>query len=142
MKYEVIVSPENEEKIIIYVKDKTPLVEKIISLVEEDTQQFIGFSTDEAVILSPDEIECITVIGGKTTAITQRGDFVLKERLYLLEECLKDDFLRINKSSLANIKKIHSFSASFGGALMIRFKCGFCDYVSRRQCKYVKEKLK
>lgn len=142
MKYEVIVSPGNEEKIIIYTKDKNPLVEKIISLIEEDTQRFVGFSSDKAVILSPDEIECITVINGRTTAITQNGDFVLKERLYSLEECLKEDFLRINKSSLANIKKIHSFSASFGGALMIKFKCGFCDYVSRRQRKYVKEKLK
>ncbi|MBO5009716.1 MAG: LytTR family transcriptional regulator [Clostridia bacterium] len=142
MRYEIIISSEEEERVVIYAKENTPIIKKIISVIEDSDRRIIGYRGEESVLFSQSEIECITVIDGKTTIVTEYGNFVLRERLYSLEEKLNDDFIRINKSTLANLKKIHSFSASFGGALMIKFKCGFCDYVSRRQQKAVKERLK
>ena len=58
-----------------------------------------------------------------------------------LEEKLPLDFVKINQSCLANIKKIERFSASVGGSLKVIFKNGHTDYVSRRQLRTVKEKL-
>lgn len=142
MRCELVISSDEEERVVIYAKEHSPTISKIISLIEDDSHSLLGYAEDETVILYPDKIECITVLNGKTTAITQNGRFVLRERLYSLEEALGDSFIRINKSTLANIKSIYSFSASFGGTLMIKFKCGYCDYVSRRQLKTVKEKLK
>ncbi len=142
MKYELIVSENIDERVVIYARERTPEIEKIISLIEEKSCRIIGYTGEESVYISPEEIECITVIQGKTTAITKSGNYLLKERLYSLEEELGDGFVKINKSSLANIKNIHSFGVSFGGALMIKFKSGYRDYVSRRQQKTVKEKLK
>lgn len=142
MKYEIIISSDEEERVVIYTKEASPTVEKIISVILDSEQRIVGYRGEESVILLSDEIECITVISGKITAITKNGNYVIKDRLYSLEKALGNDFVRINKSTLANIKKIHSFGASFGGTLMIKFKCGYKDYVSRRQHKTVKERLK
>lgn len=142
MRYELVISPCEEERVVIYARERTEIIESIISLINNETSRIIGYSENEAVVLSRDEIECITVLDGKPTAITERGRYVLRERLYSMEEYLGADFVRINKSTIANLKKLHSFSASFGGALMLKFNCGYCDYVSRRQNKAVKEKLK
>ena len=65
-----------------------------------------------------------------------------KKRLYKIEEMLEDDdFIKINQSCIVNIKMIESFDASIGGALMIKLKNGYRDYISRRQIKAVKERL-
>ena len=42
---------------------------------------------------------------------------------------------------LANFNRIDHFKASIGGALLIIFKSGYKDYVSRRRLKLVKERL-
>ena len=58
-----------------------------------------------------------------------------------LEESLPDNFLKINKSCIANIDKIKSFDATITGTLAVNFKNGYRDYVSRRRMKSVKERL-
>ena len=74
-------------------------------------------------------------------ALTEKGKYRLKSRLYQLEKNLNDNFVKINQSCIANIKKIEKFKASVGGALMVIFKNGYEDYVSRRNLKNVKERL-
>jgi len=67
--------------------------------------------------------------------------FRLNHRLYQLEERLGTRFLKINQSCLANIQQIQRFDASLAGALLVIFKNGYRDYVSRRQLKTVKERM-
>ena len=78
---------------------------------------------------------------GKTYAVTEKGKYLLKLRLYQLEERLGEDFLKINQSCIVNVDMIESFKTSLGGSLMVTLKGGFRDYVSRRQLKTVKEKI-
>ena len=52
-----------------------------------------------------------------------------------------DNFIKINKSCIANLKKIKRFDASFGGAMQVTFKNGHTDFVSRRNLKNVKERM-
>ena len=68
-------------------------------------------------------------------------EYLLKERLYSLEEKLPETFVRINQSCLANIKKMDRFDTTISGTLKIQFKNGHMDYVSRRQLKTVKERI-
>ena len=74
-------------------------------------------------------------------AVCEKNKYLLKKRLYLLEEKLPESFVKINQSCLANIKKTERFDTSISGTLKIRFKNGDTDYVSRRQLKAVKERL-
>ena len=97
------------------------------------TDRIIAFAEDEMKQLSFADIECITVLDGKTYAIdVENKRYRLKQRLYELEELLPSSFIRINKSTLANEKRIARFAASFSGAVDAVFQCGYREYVSRR----------
>ena len=62
-------------------------------------------------------------------------------RLYSIEEKLSEDFIKINQSTVINIKKIQRFDVSVTGTLKVIMKNGYTDYVSRRRIKNVKERL-
>ena len=141
MKCEIIINPSCEEKIIIYAKEESSLVQEIKQLAEGAKNDLFGYAEDEIVKLNPADIYYISVIGGKVYATVGKEKYLLKERLYLLEEKLPECFVKINQSCLANIKKTERFDTSISGTLKIRFKNGDTDYVSRRQLRAVKERL-
>ena len=79
------------------------------------------------------EIECITIIGRKVIAIDTKGNhYSIKDRLRDLEDILPSYFIRINKSTLANVYCIAKFDAVFSGSVDAVFRCGYREYVSRR----------
>ena len=78
-------------------------------------------------------IECIWVEDGRTYAIYEDGvRYRLRGRLYEVEAKLGSEFVRINKSALANWNRIRRFKASIAGAVDVEFKSGHVEYVSRR----------
>ena len=86
-------------------------------------------------------MHCFFIEGKRLYASLDRGNALIKRRLYEIENILDNDFIKINQSTIANVKKIERFSVSFGAALTVHFKNGKRDYVSRRQVKAVKERL-
>ena len=54
---------------------------------------------------------------------------------------LTSSFIKINKSSVANISKIKKFISTYSGAVNVEFKSGYNDYVSRRCLPQVKRRL-
>lgn len=140
MKCEIIINPLCEEKVVIYAKQKSPLTEQIEKLIEQDTT-LLGYNENEIVSLNLNDINCISVISNKVYAICDNGQYLLKQRLYSLEEKLPNNFVKINQSCLANIKKMEKFDTSISGTLKILFKNGHTDYVSRRQLKLIKQRI-
>ena len=67
--------------------------------------------------------------------------YLIKQRIYVLEEMYNNTFIKINQSCLINIDKIKRFDASLSGFLLVTLKNGYSDYVSRRNLKNVKERL-
>ncbi len=141
MRLKIFIDKTREEEIIIYAHEKTPLTDAIEQLVSEAGMDIIGYGDKEAVKLDVSEICCFSVNDGKVFAHTLSGKYRLKQRLFQLEEKLPDSFIKINQSCLANIRMIERFDASFSGSLLVRFKDGSSDYVSRRQMKSVKERF-
>ena len=140
VKLEMVIDPNCEERVTVYAKEKTAFVREIERIVKQDTE-LLGYKENEIVKLDPNDVECVSVIDNKVYAICNKERYVLKERLYTLEEKLPQNFVRINQSCLANIKKMERFDTSISGTLKIRFKGGYVDYVSRRQLKTIKERL-
>ena len=141
MKCTVIITDEREE-VVIYTKERTNTVERIEAIAESTSRELFG--TDErgeSFIISPSEVTAFTVLGGCVFAILDNGRLRVRERIYELEEFLPKSFVKINKSTLANLEKIRSFGAGFGCSLVVAFKNGYKDYVSRRQIKVLKERL-
>ena len=141
MKFELIINPELEEKVTVVAKTKNSLVEKIEALIEESEIDLVGFCGKEGEKLHLAEVCFFAVEGDKLFAEMTDKKLLIKSRLYLLEEKLPKNFVKINQSCLANIDLITRFDTSVSGTLMVFFKNGKSDYVSRRQLKYVKERL-
>ena len=141
MKCTVILDKTREEEIIIYAHQKSEMVEAVENLINDKTQSINGYLNGEIVKLLPREVFCFTVENSKIYAICDDKKYLLKLRLYNIEQMLDKDFIKINQSSIANINKIQKFDASIGGTLKVIFKNGYTDYVSRRNIKNVKERL-
>lgn len=141
MKFRLIIDKECEEEVIVYSHEKTKLTDEIEKLVENDSEELIGYIEREMYKISPYEVSCFVAEDNNVYAITDKGRLRIKLRLYQLEEILGTNFIRINQSCIVNVGEIRKFDASLAGALNVTLKNGYSDYVSRRNIKKVKERL-
>ncbi|MBR5451722.1 MAG: LytTR family transcriptional regulator [Clostridia bacterium] len=141
MKFELIIDPAAEEKVTVVARSRNGIAAKIEALIEQTELDMIGYSGKEGEKISLDDVCFFAAEGDKIFAFLGDKKLHIKSRLYLLEERLPQNFVKINQSCLANIKMITRFDASVSGTLMVFFKNGKSDYVSRRQLKHVKERL-
>lgn len=141
MKYNLFIDENNEEKIDIFCKSKTPFVEEIINLCEKEAFNIVGVFEDERKLLFLNEIERFYTENNKTYAVCESKHYQIKYRLYQIEEFMSSKFIKINQSCIVNINFISSFKSTFGGSVMVIFKDGEKDFISRRELKNVKERL-
>ena len=141
MKLNLFIDNEREEEIIIYAKEKTQLIEEIEELVANNSKQIIGFKDKEASYLNINDIFAFIVEDSKIFAITEKSRYLLKCRLYSLNETLPNNFVKISQSSIINFNKIKSFSTAISGTIIVNLTNGYTDFVSRRNIKNIKERL-
>ena len=140
MKLNVFVDKTQEERIDIYIKEKRQIVEDIKNLISEENI-LLCYKNSEIYKIRFSEIILLTVENEKVAVFTEKEKFFIKERLYMAEEKLSSDFVRLNQSAIGNIRKIRKFDCSVSGTLKVTFTNGLTDYVSRRQVKAVRERL-
>lgn len=143
MKFQLIIDKDAEETVVVTAHQPSPLTEQLEALVlsGSQTDRIAAYTEDDVRLLRFADIECISVLGGKTYAIDRSGKhYRLKQRLYELEPILPSHFIRINKSSFANERRIKEFSAAFSGGVDAIFLCGYREYVSRRCFAQIKRR--
>ncbi|MDO4711057.1 MAG: LytTR family DNA-binding domain-containing protein [Peptostreptococcaceae bacterium] len=144
MKIELKIDHACEEtKIIILAPEMTEEVRMLISKLSDPKPDIItGSRNDTIEILDPADIIRIYSASGKVFAVTDKGEFVLRLRLYELEEHLdKRSFVRISNSEIVNLKRVRSFDLSFSGTICVRFSDDTSSYVSRRYVAKIKQVL-
>ncbi len=144
MKFRLIIDKEKEEEVVVTAHGRTALIAEIEALVEKQAgaDRISAYTEDGIKLLSFDNIECITVLDGKTYAIDEKGQkYRLKGRLYELESLLPSSFIRINKSTLANETRIDRFAVTYSGGVDAVFRCGYREYVSRRCFAQIKRRF-
>ena len=135
MKYKLVIDKEAEEEIVATVHAPSALTAQIEDLVcsFSGADSIVGHRDDEMRRLAFSEIACITVLERRVIAIDTEGrQYRLQDRLRDLEAVLPSDFIRINKTTLANEQQIARFAAAFSGGVDAVFACGYREYVSRR----------
>lgn len=135
MKFRLIIDKNADEEVVATVHNRNALTDELEALVLQyaGDDKLPGYTEDDMKLLCYQDIECITVLERKTVAIVKDGNrYLLKQRLYELEQRLPTCFIRINKSTLANENRLEKLTASFSGAVDAVFKCGYREYVSRR----------
>lgn len=142
MKFRLIIDKEKDEEVVAIVHARSALIDEIESLISKHTDRIPGYTEDDIKMLSVSEIECVTVLDGKTYAIDSKNRrYRLKQRLYELEVQLPSSFIRINKSTLANEARLDRFTVTYAGSVDAVFKCGYREYVSRRCFAQIKRRL-
>lgn len=144
MKFRLIIDKEKDEEVVATVHERYPLIDEIEALIQKHagTDRIPGYTEDDIKMLSVSQIECVTVLDGKTYAIDSKNRrYRLKQRLYELEEQLPSSFIRINKSTLANEGALDRFTVTIAGSVDAVFKCGYTEYVSRRCFAQIKRRL-
>ena len=144
MKFRLIIDKEKEEEVVATVRQRCPLTDEIEALLQKyaGTDRIPGYTEDDIKMLSVSEIECITVLEGKTYAIDSKNRrYRVKQRLYELEATLPAFFIRINKSALANQNALDRFAVTYAGSVDAVFKCGYREYVSRRCFAQIKRRF-
>ena len=144
MKFRLIIDNTKEEEVVVTVHRPSALTERIEALFRADTgpDSIPAFREDEMRLLPFSQIECVTVLDGRTWAIdTENRRYRLKLRLYEIEAILPGSFIRINKSTLANEQRLDRFAATFSGGVDAVFRCGYREYVSRRCFAQIKRRF-
>lgn len=108
----------------------------------EQPQLIAGFKDDSVQVIDPSSIYRVYAQSGKVFAETNKGNYLLRLRLYEAEERLeKLSFVRISNSDIINLKKVKSFDLSFAGTICITLSNGTVTYVSRRTVSKIKKLL-
>ncbi len=144
VKYEIKIDAVCQEpKIVIFTAEITEEVSALVRKLSEDSPALIsGFKDEKVEILAPNDLIRIYANTGKVVAVTSRGDYSLRLRLYEVEDRLsKDSFVRISNSEIINLKKAQSFDLSLAGTISIKLINGTTSYVSRRYVTKIKKIL-
>lgn len=144
MEFKLMIDPSRPEVVTAAVHARSELTDRIEALVlrYSGADRLTVYAQDEVRQLPFSQIECLTVIDGKTWAIDGTGTkYRVKLRLYELEAVVPACFIRINRSTLANEKRLERFAASFSGAVDAVFQCGWREYVSRRCFAQIKRRF-
>ena len=144
MKVEIQVdSSIKEDRVVIYAKEITQEIQKILKQLENNTiERITGINEDKIYILKPSEINYFYSQEQKILAKTIDKVIQVKLKLYEIEEMLSNKgFIRISNSVIANINKIDNIEMSFNGVMCIKFRNGDKEYSSRRYVKKIKKAL-
>lgn len=132
-----------EPKVIVLTSAMTEEVNRLVKKLSEDfPKMLVGIRNDRCELLEQTEIIRIYAASGKVYAVTAKGEYVLRRRLYELEEQLAGgSFVRISNSEMINLKKVEHFDLSFTGTIYVKLSNQTSTYVSRRYVSKIKTVL-
>ena len=140
-----IISSQLEEEVNFNVHKVEKKVTQAIELLtssNEVIKHLLGRKEDKYYKVNVDEIFYIEAIDRKLFIYTKTETYEISEKLYILEEQLSTvNFIRISKSMLLNINKIHSFYAKLSGNLEALLTNKEKVTISRRYVANLKNKL-
>ena len=132
-----------EPKIVIYTASMSEDVQTIVhTLTDSPLQILFGKQGEKIQPLIQADLIRVYAAGGKVFAVTDSGEYTLRQRLYELESRLPpSQFVRISNSEIINLKKVDHFDLNFAGTICVKLSDGSTTYVSRRYVSKLKKRL-
>lgn len=119
------------------------IVNNIHKVVSKEKDSIIGYNKNELYILPIENIIVFYAQDQKCYCKTSDGDYLIKKRLYELEETLNENqFIRISNSYIVNVKYIKSFDLNYIGNIQVKMKNGEMLSVSKRRTSKILKFLK
>lgn len=148
MKVRTNISSQYEDiEIIINAPERTNqlvnLENEISRLSLNQIEKIIGIKGNDLFIISVFDVIKFYSEEKNNYCKTSDGIFVIKEKLYFLEENLPSkNFIRISNSVIVNIDKVKCFNTNILGSILLKFDDNTEEYVSRRKVSNVMKFLK
>lgn len=132
-----------EPKILILTATVTEEINSLVTKLSEGAPQILSGSKDDKLeVLEEEDLIRIYAAGGKVFAVTRKGEYTLRLRLYEVESRLDHRrFVRISNSEIIHLKHVLHFDLSFTGTICVKLSDGTCAYVSRRYVPKIKKLL-
>lgn len=132
-----------EPKVVILTAAVTEEVSQLAKKLSGDAPCILsGMKDGKVEVLEPADLIRVYTSAGKVYAVTEKDEYVLRLRLYEVEQRLNPhQFVRISNSEIINLKKIDYFDLSFTGTICVKLRGGTVTYISRRCVPKVKEIL-
>ena len=137
----IIREPElnEEDSVTISVKYMTEDIMRAINLLKSPRQLTV-YIDNKAFSLAVSDIFYIESVDLKTFVYAERTVYQAKLKLYEVEDFLsKDEFMRINRQTIINIKKIKSFAPAGNGRFQVTLINGEDLIISRQNVATLKE---
>ena len=142
MRLELNIDEKVKETLVVVSANKIDKeVQNLINYIEYSSEYLIGIVEDKASIIDIDEIIRVYIEDRKTFVVTLKDTYVVKKKLYEVENMVTRNFIKISQSEIANIKFIKNLDFSNTGTIVIKYKNSDISYVSRRMIKEFKLKL-
>lgn len=142
MKLELNIDEKIKETLVVVSANKIDKeVQNLINYIEYSSEYLIGIVEDKASIIDIGEIIRVYIEDRKTFVVTLKDTYVVKKKLYEVENIVTRNFVKISQSEIANIKFIKNLDFSNTGTIVIKYKNSDISYVSRRMIKEFKLKL-
>ena len=142
VKVELNIDKKYEETIVTTSANKVnDEIQNLVNYIENKEDYFIGVSGGKVRLLNTEDIIRVYVEDRKVYVVTVEGRFIVRKKLYEVQNTLTKDFIKISQSEIANVKYIHSLDLGLRGTIVISYKNSDISYVSRRMLKEFKMKL-
>ena len=142
MKLELNIDEKVKETLVVVSANKIDKeVQNLINYIEYSSEYLIGIVENKVSIIDIDEIIRVYIEDRKTFVVTLKDTYVVKKKLYEVENIVTRNFVKISQSEIANIKFIKNLDFSNTGTIVIKYKNSDISYVSRRMIKEFKLKL-
>ena len=142
MTLELNIDEKVKETLVVVSANKIDKeVQNLINYIEYSSEYLIGIVEDKASIIDIGEIIRVYIEDRKTFVVTLKDTYVVKKKLYEVENMVTRNFIKISQSEIANIKFIKNLDFSNTGTIVIKYKNSDISYVSRRMIKEFKLKL-
>lgn len=146
MLLKLIENPDIENTtVIIEYREKDAQINNLIEFVEhldEVENSFTASAGGKIYSISANDILYVESVDRKTFGYTANEVYELGCKLYEIEERFKMlDYIRISKSCIVNLKKIHSLKPEFGGKILATLENKEKLYISRQYAPVLREKI-
>ena len=129
--------------VVIRSGERDAQVEAIIkSLTRGDRLKLTALDAENRLcVIDERDIYFISADGKNIQIVTAHGKYRAKQALQSIEEVLSEDFLRVSRFEIVNLRKVRKYDFTIGGTLRIEFENGMEAWASRRYIPIIKEKL-
>ena len=146
MKIRVEVEPDLKDTEVVIrcneVNETVIQLQNLINQAEKEKKRIVFYKDDTEFFIPLSNVLFFETSGEQVWAHTADDEFLVKYKLYELENMLPEMFMRVSKSTILNTTKIYSILRNLTAASKIEFyKSKKTVFVSRFYYKELKNKL-